>query len=109
MKIIKTAIVIILLILLCIIGNDLLNDGMISHDVSAENVITETDMDAVDINNADFDELCSVKYIGEKTAENIIGYRETYGNFTNVEQIKNIDGISDKIFDKIKSKIRVGE
>lgn len=109
MKIIKTAIVIILLILLCIIGNDLLSDGMISHEISAEDITDNQNEYAVNINNADFDELLSIKYIGNKMAENIIGYRETYGDFTDIEQIKNIEGISDKTFEEIKSKIRVGE
>ena len=109
MRIIKTAIVIILLILLCVIGNDLLGDGMISHEISAEDITDNQDKYAVNINSADFDELLMVKYIGKITAENIIGYREEYGDFTNIEQIKNIEGISDKTFEKIKSKIRVGE
>lgn len=109
MKIIKTSIVIILLVLLCVIGNDLLGDGMISHEISAENITDNQNEYTVNINNADFDELLSVKYIGKITAENIIDYRETYGDFTNIEQIKNIEGISDKTFEKIKSKLRVGE
>ena len=91
MRIIKTAIVIILLILLCVIGNDLLGDGMISHEISAKDLNTDPSENAVNINSADFDELLTVKYIGKITAENIIGYRETYGDFTNIEQIKNIE------------------
>ena len=98
-----------MLILLCVIGNDLLNDGMISHEISETNTGSFSGEKAVDINSADFDELVSIKYIGRKTAENIISYRETFGEFKNTEQIKNIDGISDKIFNEIKSKIRVGE
>ena len=108
LRIIKTIIVLVLLVLACLIGNELLNEHMISHDISSvEKTIIPND-DAVDINSADFNELCSIKYIGETTASNILIYREEIGRFENIEQIKNIEGISDKIFDAIKYDIRLG-
>ncbi len=53
--------------------------------------------DKVNINNADHETLMQLKGIGEKKAADIIAYREEYGAFTTVEEIKNIKGIGEKI------------
>ena len=39
--------------------------------------------------------------VGEKTADKIIEYRQTF-QFKSIEDIKNIDGIGDKKFEKLK-------
>ena len=43
--------------------------------------------------------------IGEKKAEDIIKYREENGEFTSIEDIKNVKGIGDSLFEKIKDYI----
>ena len=43
--------------------------------------------------------------IGEKKALDIIEYREKNNGFKNIEDIKNIKGIGDSIFDKIKDRL----
>lgn len=45
--------------------------------------------------------------IGEAKAKNIIDYRTTNGYFNNVEDIKNVSGISETIYDKIKENITI--
>ena len=45
--------------------------------------------------------------IGESRAEDIIRYREEKGKFRSIEEIKNIPGIKDAVFEKIKDKIGV--
>ncbi len=40
-------------------------------------------------------------------AESIIEYRGNHGHFTKVEDLKNVKGIGDKIFEKIKDQITV--
>ena len=45
--------------------------------------------------------------IGESKAMAIIAYREEHGRFKKIEDIMNITGIKDGVFDKIKSQIRV--
>lgn len=50
----------------------------------------------VNINTADKTILISLPSIGEKTAEKIIQYRETNGNFKSIDDIKNINGIGEK-------------
>ena len=45
--------------------------------------------------------------IGEKTALKIIEYRNKYGGFKSIDEIKNISGIGDKKYAKIKDLITV--
>lgn len=59
----------------------------------------------ISINNADIDLLVTLPGIGNKIAQRIIEYRNTYGSFTSLEELKNVQGIGDKIFEKIKSYI----
>lgn len=61
----------------------------------------------VNINTATEEELESLKGIGPATAKNIIRYREEYGGFSSIEEIKNVKRIGDKIFEKIKGDICV--
>ena len=45
--------------------------------------------------------------IGEATAKKIIEYREEKGTFKNIEELKEVSGIGDAKFDKIKDLITV--
>ena len=51
----------------------------------------------VSINNGSKEELMTLKGIGEKTAEAIIDYRNKYGLFTNIDDLKNVKGIGKKV------------
>ena len=55
----------------------------------------------VDLNRASKEELMTLPGVGEKTADKIIEYRQTF-QFKSIEDIKNIDGIGDKKFEKLK-------
>ena len=46
--------------------------------------------------------------IGESKADAIIAYREAQGNFHNAEELMNIDGIKEGVYNKIKDLIIVG-
>lgn len=59
------------------------------------------------INTATVEELASLQGIGEKKAESIVEHREKVGLFTTIEGLKDVKGIGDKIFDKIKDQIAV--
>ena len=45
--------------------------------------------------------------IGETRAEAILSYREQNGPFRQIEDIMNIDGIKEKMFEKIRGSIEV--
>ena len=60
----------------------------------------------VNLNTASLEELMSLTGIGESKATLIIEYRNTKP-FSTIEDIKNISGISDKVYEKIKDYITV--
>lgn len=63
--------------------------------------------DKVNINTADIDKLTSLPGIGEAKANSIISYREDHGAFQSIEELKNVEGIKDGVFNKIKDLISV--
>lgn len=59
---------------------------------------------AVNINTADKKELMTLDGIGAKKADAIIEYRSKT-KFNSIDDIKKVNGIGDKLFDKIKKDI----
>lgn len=63
--------------------------------------------DKVNINTADIDKLTSLPGIGEAKAKSIISYREDQGTFQTIEELKNVEGIKDGVYQKIKDLISI--
>ncbi|MCK4363708.1 MAG: helix-hairpin-helix domain-containing protein [Candidatus Aminicenantes bacterium] len=63
----------------------------------------------ININTASSVELQKLPRIGEKVAQRIIDFRKKNGRFRKVEEIMKVKGIGEKMFNKIKSLITVGE
>ncbi len=61
----------------------------------------------VDINQAGEEELMTLPGIGQSKAAVIIQYREEHGDFQSIEELMNIPGIKQGVFDKIKNSIKV--
>lgn len=59
----------------------------------------------VNINTATEAELMTLPGIGEAKAALIVGYREEHGKFTKIEDLMQISGIKEGIFQKIKNNI----
>ena len=59
------------------------------------------------INEAGEEELCQLPQIGPARAKNILEYREKYGPFASVEEIRAVSGIGDGIFQQIREHITV--
>lgn len=55
----------------------------------------------LNLNSCTAEELMSISGIGEVKANHIIEYREYLGGYTSVEQIKNIKGIGDGVYEKV--------
>ncbi|MFC6465639.1 helix-hairpin-helix domain-containing protein [Marinilactibacillus sp. GCM10026970] len=70
-------------------------------------VNNEIQKNKVNINNADPVELTQLNGIGDSRAQSIVHYREENGRFKAIEEIKNISGIGEKIFESIKEDIVV--
>lgn len=61
----------------------------------------------VNLNTSSKEELKSLNGIGDGLAQSIIDYIEINGFFKNIEEIKNVDRIGQKTFEKFKDKIKV--
>jgi competence protein ComEA len=59
----------------------------------------------VNINTASAEELMTLTGIGEAKAESIIRYREENGGFQRIEDLMEISGIKEGVFEKIKDDI----
>ena len=59
----------------------------------------------ININRATRKELVKIKGIGPALSGRIMSYREKHGHFKTAEDIKNVKGIGDKTFEKIKRQI----
>jgi len=61
----------------------------------------------VNINTANATELQTLPGIGAVTAKRIIDYREKYGSFKTIADIKKVSGIGDKKFEELENRICV--
>lgn len=61
----------------------------------------------VNINTASRAELLTLNGVGDKKAEQIINYREQQGEFKSIEDLKQVQGIGDKIFEGLQDAITV--
>ncbi len=71
------------------------------------NSSNNTKISKVNINNATQTELETLPGIGPSTALKIINYRKEKGKFNKIEDIKNVNGIGENKFNKIKEFIKI--
>ncbi len=76
-----------------------------NKDVSDEN--ENPIKEIININTATIEELQNLSGVGESKALAIIAYREEFGKFKSIEEIKNVKGIGDGVFEKIKDNITI--
>lgn len=77
----------------------IITSGGTSSDNSSNNL--------VNINLATIEELITLPGIGESKATSIINYRDNNGLFKSIEDLKNVNGIGDTTFEKLKAYITV--
>lgn len=61
----------------------------------------------ININTAGKEELMTLPGIGESKAEKILRYREDHGAFRSIEDVMQIEGIKEGVFNKIKENITI--
>lgn len=80
-------------------------DDVVLYD--NQEVLVDDASGKISINKATYEELITLPGIGPKTAERIIEYRNTYGPFWTLEDIKNVKGIGDKKYARLKEYITI--
>lgn len=75
--------------------------------ITDELVSTEKKASKVNINTANSEKLQTIPGVGQATAEKIIKYRNEKGKFQKAEDIKNVEGIGDSKYEKMKDYIDV--
>ncbi len=85
---------------------EIYNSGDISYE--KPEIKTEKSDGKVNLNTAKREELIEgIPGVGEKIANRIISYRETRGEFKSTQEIMNIKGVGEKLFEKIKDYITI--
>ncbi len=86
-------------------------DGNVIEGTVSAGAVSGTDDNGgagkVNINTADSERLQTLSGIGPATAQKIIDYRESNGRFSSPEDLKNVSGIGDKTFEKLKDNISI--
>lgn len=84
--------------------DEIMTDGI------GENIIeniASSNSNKININKATEEELKNLPGIGIELASRVVKYRDENGKFSNIEEIKNVSGIGDSKFEKIKDLISV--
>jgi len=81
--------------------------GIVTDNIASGVSGNSTTGGLVNINTANSDQLQSLTGVGPVTAQKIIEYRETSGEFKKIEDIMKVSGIGAKTFEKFKDKIAV--
>lgn len=85
----------------------LLEDGQQLLIPSIHQMESSADDGKININQASKEELMTLSGIGEAKADAIIRYREAHGGFQSPEELMEIEGIKEGVFQKVKDQIKV--
>lgn len=87
--------------------NNSVNLADTSDNITELDNSSNAEYELININTADVNELTELPSIGESIANLIIEYRNEYGLFTDISQIKNVKKIGNKTYEKIKNLITI--
>lgn len=78
--------------------------GKVETEVEVKKVPVVT---LLDVNNASIEELVQLPGIGEYTAKQILFQREKLGGFVSIEQLKEVKGLREENYERMKNRIKV--
>ena len=87
--------------------NDAYQENTENNKKTESSSTTNNESNIININTASKEQLMTLSGIGESKAQAIISYREENGNFTSTEDIMQVKGIGQAIYEKIKDSITV--
>ena len=67
----------------------------------------EESSEKIHLNTASLEDLDTLQGIGPALAQRIIDYREEYGGFFRVEELKEVKGIGEVLFEQIRDSVTV--
>jgi competence protein ComEA len=85
-------------------------EGELVVPAAASNASSDVSSDSdgtINLNTATAEQLMTLPGIGQSKADSIISYRESHGSFSSVEEIMNVDGIKEGVYNRIKDNIKV--
>lgn len=88
-------------------GEEIIEEASSISDLSSSSASNSIKNNKININKATQTELEAIPGIGPSTALKILNYRNQNGKFSSIEDIKNVSGIGDKKFEKIKDYITI--
>ena len=92
----------------CICNTESDDTSKINETSSKDEATSSNEVSSkININKASLEELMTLNNIGESKAKAIIEYRTTVGLFKTIEEIKNVSGIGDTIFESLKDFITI--
>lgn len=93
------------------------NDACITKETAKSTSETKTNNDSasnsnntnekININTASLEELQTLSGVGASKAQSIIDYRNEFGKFSKIEDILNVSGIGESVYEKIKDSITI--
>ena len=92
--------------MVCILTKEEVAAGITVDSVGAA-VTSDAENIQVNLNTASAAELMTLPGIGQSKADSIIAYRDIKGNFSRIEEIMNVEGIKEGVYNRIKDYIRV--
>lgn len=80
----------------------------VEKETTIRELVKRTDEEEkVNLNTADAEKLTTLPGVGLAKAASIIAYRQEHGSFRSIEELKNVEGIKDRVYEKIKDFISV--
>ena len=83
------------------------NNACITSEDENSKLTSKESKSIINLSTATKEELLTLDGIGESKANAIIDYRNKNGPFKNVEEIKNVSGIGESAYEKLKDNIEV--
>lgn len=71
-------------------------------------MFTENTSGLVDLNRATVEELMTIPGIGQSRAQAIVAYRQSHGSFGTIQEVMEVTGIKEGLFEAIRQYITVG-
>lgn len=81
--------------------------GFSGSPVSQGTAAGSPDDGRISLNTASKEQLMTLNGIGEAKAASIIRYREEHGGFRQIEELMEVEGIKEGVFNKVKDQIKI--